>query len=38
MLSHAKLLDAISSHDSPRAEEAMREHISHSRGMIQTLF
>lgn len=38
MLSHDKLLAAIRTHDSARAEQAMREHIIHSRGMIQTLF
>jgi DNA-binding GntR family transcriptional regulator len=38
MLSHEKLHDAISSHDSAKAEQAMREHIASSRGMIQSLF
>jgi len=38
MLSHEKLHDAISSHNSEKAELAMREHLMHSRGMIQTLF
>lgn len=38
MLSHEKLHAAISSHDSEKAELAMREHISNSRGMIQSLF
>jgi DNA-binding GntR family transcriptional regulator len=38
MLSHEKLHRAISSHDPEKAELAMREHISHSRGMIQSLF
>lgn len=38
MLSHEKLHRAISSHDSEKAELAMREHISNSRGMIQSLF
>lgn len=38
MLSHEKLHSAISSHDSERAELAMREHINGSRGMIQSLF
>ena len=38
MLSHEKLHRAISSHDPEKAELAMREHISNSRGMIQSLF
>jgi len=38
MLSHESLHSAISSHDSERAERAMREHIGNSRGMIQSLF
>ena len=38
MLSHEKLHGAISSHDPEKAELAMREHISNSRGMIQSLF
>jgi len=38
MLSHEKLLLAISSHDSERATLAMREHIASSRGMLQSLF
>lgn len=38
MLSHEKLHSAISSHDSEKAELAMREHISNSRSMIQSLF
>jgi DNA-binding GntR family transcriptional regulator len=38
MLSHEKLHAAISSHDSEKAELAMREHIARSRGMIQSLF
>ncbi len=38
MLSHESLLAAISSHDSERAELAMREHIANSRGMLQSLF
>jgi DNA-binding GntR family transcriptional regulator len=38
MLSHEKLHRAISSHDSEKAELAMREHISNSRSMIQSLF
>jgi DNA-binding GntR family transcriptional regulator len=38
MLSHQKLHSALSSHDPEKAELAMREHISNSRGMIQSLF
>jgi DNA-binding GntR family transcriptional regulator len=38
MLSHEKLHKAISSHNPEKAELAMREHISNSRGMIQSLF
>lgn len=38
MLSHEKLHAAISTHDPQKAEDAMREHIGNSRGMIQTLF
>jgi DNA-binding GntR family transcriptional regulator len=38
MLSHDKLHAAISSHDSDKAELAMREHIGNSRAMIQSLF
>jgi DNA-binding GntR family transcriptional regulator len=38
MLSHEKLHAAISTHDSDKAELAMREHIANSRGMIQSLF
>lgn len=38
MLSHERLHGAISSHDSAQAELAMREHISNSRSMIQSLF
>jgi DNA-binding GntR family transcriptional regulator len=38
MLSHEKLHRAISSHDPEKAELAMREHISNSRGMIQSMF
>ena len=38
MLSHENLLAAIIAHDSEKAELAMREHIAHSRGMIQSLF
>ena len=38
MLSHEKLHEAIRSHDSEKAELAMREHIASSRGMIQSLF
>ncbi|MCW2761507.1 MAG: GntR family transcriptional regulator [Marmoricola sp.] len=38
MLSHQKLHSALSSHDPETAELAMREHISNSRGMIQSLF
>jgi DNA-binding FadR family transcriptional regulator len=38
MLSHEKLHGAISNHDSAQAELAMREHISNSRSMIQSLF
>jgi DNA-binding GntR family transcriptional regulator len=38
MLSHERLHSAISSHDSAQAELAMREHISNSRSMIQSLF
>jgi len=38
MLSHDKLHAAISSHDSDKAELAMREHIASSRAMIQSLF
>ncbi len=38
MLSHADLLRAIQSHDSEEATAAMRQHIGHSRGMLQSLF
>ena len=38
MLSHEKLHRAISSHNPEKAELAMREHISNSKGMIQSLF
>lgn len=38
MLSHEKVHAAISTHDPQKAEDAMREHIVNSRGMIQTLF
>lgn len=38
MLSHANLLRAIHSHDSDEATAAMRQHIAHSRGLLQSLF
>jgi DNA-binding GntR family transcriptional regulator len=38
MLPHADLLAGMESRDSDQAERAMREHISASRGMLQSLF
>jgi DNA-binding GntR family transcriptional regulator len=38
MLPHADLLAAVESRDGDQAERAMREHISASRGMLQSLF
>jgi GntR family transcriptional regulator, rspAB operon transcriptional repressor len=38
MLSHHELFEALQSHDSPRAESAMRTHLQHSRQLVQRLF
>lgn len=38
MLPHADLLAGMESRDSDQAERAMREHITASRGMLQSLF
>jgi DNA-binding GntR family transcriptional regulator len=38
MLGHDELLAAIRSRDGDKAERAMRQHISASRGMLQSLF
>jgi DNA-binding GntR family transcriptional regulator len=38
MLGHEELLAGIRSRDGDKAERAMRQHISASRGMLQSLF
>jgi DNA-binding GntR family transcriptional regulator len=38
MLSHHDLYAALESHDSPRAESAMRDHLQLSRQLVQRLF
>jgi DNA-binding GntR family transcriptional regulator len=38
MLSHGELLEALTSHDPDRAEQAMRRHLHASRQLVQQLF